>query len=598
MKKLFLAFVALLPLTAHAQLYPLFGPSAGIMKGSTSTPQTSSAAASDVTGLFSCGGSSSLFLRGDGTCVTPAGTGVSSVTVPAPLTATGCTGGACAITWTGAQTANQVLASPNGSSGAVSLRALVGADIPAINVAASGNGGVTGTLGVTNGGNGLNTATLGDLRYGSGTNTIATLAGNTTTTNKFLTQTGTGTVSAAPAWNTIASGDVPPINLGSTANGGVSSSSILLGTNCGTSNGFFSVTGPATSLKTFTFPNASATVLTTNAAVTVAQGGTGVGTLTTHGVLLGEGTGNISAVAAMAVDTLLQGQGSSSDPAAVSVNNCGSSNQALSYSTSTHTFGCQTISTGGASSANPSATIGLTAVNGTASTFMTSDSAPPLSQSIAPNMTSLWTFSHSGSTNNGAILVTAVQPDISLQVTGGGTDSKNWDITANGTDILFRTANDALSTVRIFMDVTRSANTISTIALGNITDTPAITGNGVSMTPTTTTSTGTTTGCTTAPTSTLQFTKIGGLVTVRMPGVTCTSNSTGFTLTGAIPAGYQTAGTAVVFVNVTDNGTGQCGTGTLTASSSTFTLSLCGTASFTASGTKGFANTQFSYTTN
>lgn len=51
---------------------------------------------------------------------------------------------------------------------------------------------------------------------------------------------------------------------------------ILPGANGGTGNGFFAVSGPATSLKTFTFPNASATVLTTNAAVTAAQGGTGL----------------------------------------------------------------------------------------------------------------------------------------------------------------------------------------------------------------------------------------------------------------------------------------------------------------------------------
>jgi hypothetical protein len=41
---------------------------------------------------------------------------------------------------------------------------------------------------------------------------------------------------------------------------------------------FFAIAGPATSTKTFTFPNASATVLTSNAAVTIAQGGTGAAT--------------------------------------------------------------------------------------------------------------------------------------------------------------------------------------------------------------------------------------------------------------------------------------------------------------------------------
>lgn len=51
-------------------------------------------------------------------------------------------------------------------------------------------------------------------------------------------------------------------------------SGILPGANGGTGNGFFAVTGPTTSLKTFTFPDATATVLTDNANVTLAQGGT------------------------------------------------------------------------------------------------------------------------------------------------------------------------------------------------------------------------------------------------------------------------------------------------------------------------------------
>lgn len=65
---------------------------------------------------------------------------------------------------------------------------------------------------------------------------------------------------------------------------------ILPGANGGTGNGFFAVSGPTTSLKTYTLPNASTTILTTNAAVTVAQGGSGAATFTNHGVLLGEGT--------------------------------------------------------------------------------------------------------------------------------------------------------------------------------------------------------------------------------------------------------------------------------------------------------------------
>jgi hypothetical protein len=61
----------------------------------------------------------------------------------------------------------------------------------------------------------LTTSTLGDLPYSSATNTLSKLAGNTTTTRKFLRQTGNGTVSAAPDWDTVTSSDV---GLGSVTN--------------------------------------------------------------------------------------------------------------------------------------------------------------------------------------------------------------------------------------------------------------------------------------------------------------------------------------------------------------------------------------------
>src|SRR4030095_8897924 len=45
---------------------------------------------------------------------------------------------------------------------------------------------------------------------------------------------------------------------------------------------------------------------------------------------------------------------------------------------------------GGATGANPTGFVGLTAVNGVASTFLRSDGAPPLRQDIAP----IWTNDH------------------------------------------------------------------------------------------------------------------------------------------------------------------------------------------------------------
>lgn len=59
------------------------------------------------------------------------------------------------------------------------------------------------------GGTNQNTYTLGDTLYASAADTLSKLAGNTTATRKFLRQTGNGTISAAPAWDTILAADVP-----------------------------------------------------------------------------------------------------------------------------------------------------------------------------------------------------------------------------------------------------------------------------------------------------------------------------------------------------------------------------------------------------
>jgi hypothetical protein len=60
----------------------------------------------------------------------------------------------------------------------------------------------------TQGGTNITSYTLGDTLYASASNTLAKLAGNTTTTQKFLTQTGTGSVSAAPIWKALSPSDI------------------------------------------------------------------------------------------------------------------------------------------------------------------------------------------------------------------------------------------------------------------------------------------------------------------------------------------------------------------------------------------------------
>lgn len=296
-------------LDARADVWAKFGSSTGVLKGSATSFQTSAAVAADITSLFSCVADTSHFINGAGTCTVPAGVAPSGA-------------------------ANLVYATPNGSSGAATLRALVGAD-------------------------------------------------------------------------------VPPINLGSTANGGVSSATILLGTNGGTSNGFFSVTGPATALRTFTFPNASATVLTDNTSVTVAQGGTGTNTLTNHGVLVGSGTSAVSAVAAMAADTVLMGQGASANPSAVAVNNCGDSTHAISYNTATHAWGCQAITSGGTGTVT-----NVASGTGLSGGPITSTGTLSVDQSFSPTWTGTHTFTPSGTSpltinhNSGA--------SNDFTITGGG----------------------------------------------------------------------------------------------------------------------------------------------------------------------------------
>src|SRR5580765_530212 len=64
----------------------------------------------------------------------------------------------------------------------------------------------TGVLALARGGNTF--ALLGDLIYGGVAAAPTVLSGNTTSTKQYLSQTGTGTVSAAPAWATIAAGDI------------------------------------------------------------------------------------------------------------------------------------------------------------------------------------------------------------------------------------------------------------------------------------------------------------------------------------------------------------------------------------------------------
>jgi len=82
-------------------------------------------------------------------------------------------------------------------------------------------------------------------------------------------------------------------------------SGILPVANGGNNNAFFSVSGPATSVKTYTFPNASSTVLTSNAAVTTAQGGTGFTSYAVGDMLQASGTTTLAKLVAVATGNVI-----------------------------------------------------------------------------------------------------------------------------------------------------------------------------------------------------------------------------------------------------------------------------------------------------
>jgi hypothetical protein len=171
----------------------------GLVKGNGTSAFT--AATSGVDYAPATSGTAILYGNGSG--------GFSAVSIGANLSFTGGTlsatggGGGGGVT---AVTASAPLASSGGATPDISF---------------------TGTLAIANGGTGQTTAvnafdalapttTLGDVIYHDGTDNVR-LAGQTTTTRNFLRQTGTGSLSAAPAWDTVTKTDVGLSNVENTA---------------------------------------------------------------------------------------------------------------------------------------------------------------------------------------------------------------------------------------------------------------------------------------------------------------------------------------------------------------------------------------------
>jgi hypothetical protein len=130
--------------------------------------------------------------------------------------------------------------------------------------------------------------TLGDVIYGGASGTPTRLAGNTTTTKNFLTSTGAAGNATAPAWGTILAADI-------------GSGAAL--TKSDDTNVTLTLGGsPTTALLA-----AASLTLGWSGTLSVARGGTGIGTLT--GVVIGAGTAALTAVAGTASQLLRRNSG-------------------------------------------------------------------------------------------------------------------------------------------------------------------------------------------------------------------------------------------------------------------------------------------------
>lgn len=220
------------------------------------------------------------------------------------------------------------------------------------------------SIAIANGGTGQATAsaafnalspntTTGDISYyGSATN--SRLAGNTSSTKNFLTQTGTGSASAAPVWGTIAAGDLPNHSTALLTSG-------QLALARGGTNADLSATGGASQV--LKQASSGATITVGQLAFTDVSGTLGIGA---------GGTGQVTANAALNAFMPTQ-----------------TSNSGKYLTTDGTNTSWGTVSSGG-TGANPTASVGLTVKNGSATTFLRSDGASALDVSITPT----WTGSH------------------------------------------------------------------------------------------------------------------------------------------------------------------------------------------------------------
>lgn len=117
--------------------------------------------------------------------------------------------------------------------------------------------------------------------------------------------------------------------------------------------------------------------------------------------------------------------------------------------------------------ANPTATIGLAAVNGVATTAMRSDAAPPLSQAIVPTWTGRHTFTGVAlaSLNGYAVNLNSAAPGIQFNESDAAVNNRLWAFLVTAEQMQFRVDDDAFGASTVWMQVDRTGAVVDAIAL-------------------------------------------------------------------------------------------------------------------------------------
>jgi hypothetical protein len=172
-------------------------------------------------------------------------------------------------------------------------------------VALDQSGAVAGALPVTNGGTGITGYAQGEMLYANTTTSLDKVTANTTTTKKFLAQTGNGTAGLAPGWEQPAATDIT--GLAASATTDTTNANNITSGSLGTSRLSGSYTG-VTGVGTLTAGTWNATAIAAN------YGGTGITSYAVGDLLYADTTTTLAKLADVAVGNALISGGVAAAP--------------------------------------------------------------------------------------------------------------------------------------------------------------------------------------------------------------------------------------------------------------------------------------------